>query len=661
MKREKHSASPLKQPAALHGNNKRGPHDEDPATPRPGLNPNNPILRSCAIPLIIFFISLFFILTITNPGLYTNDEWITANQLHQLNIGHQVTFSEGKYGVTKEGTVSAYFTSRENLLMYSLALPLSALPIVKLFGIFGDNFRLVIILIWSLCIVLAALLLDAFYPAYARVRNTRLLFPAFLLALLLFLVNILLYKQFPFLAPDAPYEVAALVLANSIFFALLSALIFAIFRTVLKNTRTSLFGTFATIACSSYIFWAGTAKDHILTTLVLAVVIYFFIRYLSSNLRRDAALSFISCGLLIWVRPEVGFFVTIFTGAFFSIPMIRKVVRKEVSPLLLLTSSMPLAGAFLGGIPFFINNYLISHNWLIPALDINRDIELANTAPTVPLPSTEVISNPALINQTGSLDLPGTIIRAGNAILHQVLPGLSIENAQGLLGVLVFPANGSIGFFVMCPLIVIGVVCFLLWNKQTFRENKEQKEFIIFFAVIAVAVFFSYFSRFSSMNMSNGILPDMRYLSPAYLPCGLFSILVLSRSPFFKNPGTCLKNSLLLTIVLLPVLFGLIVFVHPFGDVSTGYMTFAKVIILLEILVCVIGLVLSNIFADSEWSVSWALPWLVILTIVTTFSFQIMLASFYGMLMKMNGYPYWLPLVREGVALFIVIQYLPPV
>jgi hypothetical protein len=70
--------------------------------------------------LIIFLLSLFFILMITPPGLYTNDEWITANQLHQLDIGHQVTFSEGKYGVTANGTVSAYFTYRQNVLMYSL-------------------------------------------------------------------------------------------------------------------------------------------------------------------------------------------------------------------------------------------------------------------------------------------------------------------------------------------------------------------------------------------------------------------------------------------------------------------------------------------------------------------------------------------------------------
>ena len=83
---------------------------------------HNTFLERYALTIIIFLISLFFIITITNPALCLNDEWITANQLHQLDIGHQATYNEGKYGITEEGIVSAYFTSRQNVLMYSLSL-----------------------------------------------------------------------------------------------------------------------------------------------------------------------------------------------------------------------------------------------------------------------------------------------------------------------------------------------------------------------------------------------------------------------------------------------------------------------------------------------------------------------------------------------------------
>jgi hypothetical protein len=55
------------------------------------------------------------------------------------------------------------------------------------------------------------------------------------------------------------------------------------------------------------------------------------------------------------------------------------------------------------------------------------------------------------------------------------------------------------------------------------------------------------------------------------------------------------------------------------------------------------------------------LPCLIILILLTVFSFQFMLTMLYGMIMKMNGYPFWMPVIREGVNLFVVIQYTPPV
>ena len=131
-------------------------------------SPAAAFFRAHVLSLVIFLIAFFFIVTITSPGLYITDEWITTNQIHQLDLGHQVIFSEGKYGVMENGSVSGYFTARQNVLMYSLALPLTALPFVRVFGLFGDNFRMIIILAWSLSLVVIALLLDTFYPKLCK-------------------------------------------------------------------------------------------------------------------------------------------------------------------------------------------------------------------------------------------------------------------------------------------------------------------------------------------------------------------------------------------------------------------------------------------------------------------------------------------------------------
>ncbi|MDO8873988.1 MAG: hypothetical protein Q7V05_14860 [Methanoregula sp.] len=615
-----------------------------------------------ALTLIIFLISLFFIITITNPALYMNDEWITANQLHQLNIGHQATFNEGKYGITEEGIVSAYFTSRQNVLMYSLALPISALPAVKLFGLFGDNFRLIVILSWSLCLVLIALLIEAYYPAYSKIRDRRILFPVLLLALFLFMFNILMYRQFIFSAPDAPFEVAALVLTSHIFFALTVAVVFETCKLIFKDRWMALLGTCATIACSSYIFWAGTAKDHMLTAAVFAFVIYFFVLHLTYGRWRDATISFICSGLLIWVRPEVGFFVTIFTGLFFCVPLIWQAIKKETSVSRSLKSCIPMLGVFIGGIPFFINNLLTSHNWLIPAFDLPRPMTEAGTLSKVPLPLSEVLAQEAVSGPAGGMNLFATLSRAWDMFTHAMFKGLSFDNIiHGFSGILMFPENGNIGFLIMCPIILLALVVFILWNKKILAGIKNQKEIFLFLFFMILAVVISYLPRLYSMNISHGVVPDMRYLSPAYLPCGILSIWVLSKTPFLKKPKELVTSGMIGAIIIVPVLILTMIVVHPFGSMNEGYFKFFEFIILCELILCLGLMFIHRFYRKENRFVPQAIPYLLVLLLIMVFTFQIVLVFIFGVIVKFNGYPLWIPLVENGFSTIFHVSIRPPV
>lgn len=621
-------------------------------------------VRSLAPALIVFLFSFFFVITISNPAIYMNDEWITANQLHQLDIGHQVTFSEAKYGVTQNGTVSAYFTSRQNVLMYSLAFPVSSLPMVKLFGLFGDNFRLIVILAWSLCPVLIALIIDAWYPEYARVRGIRIVFPVIAGALFLFMGNILLYKQFPFSAPDAPFEVAALVLTNQVFFALIATVIFSILRLLVKNTWMALFGTFASVSCSSYLFWSAAVKDHILTTLVFLLVLYTFILYLSCRQSRYAALAFVFSGLLIWIRPEMGFFVTLFLGLSFIIPRISAAWRMGTPARELIISILPAAGVCIGVIPFILNNILISHNWLIPVFDLPRNIQGPGVTLAEPLPVSQVVNDPSIISQAGSLSPADTLIRAGGMIARAIFGGLSYDNlVLGLAGTLTFPQNNSIGFLIMCPLALIGLCALVLWWDNVLAAVKARQEMIGFIVLMTFAVFFSYATKFSSMNISLGILPDMRYLSPAYAPCGILAVFILTKTPCLKNdagtPRSLLRYSFWGSIILIPILFFFMFFVQPFTKDYAGFSLFFKLAVLFTLALCTGAMILSRVYPDGSFIRM--VPLFLVLMIVTTFSFQIMLTSLYGLIVKINGYPFWIPIIREGVGLFLEVRYMSPV
>lgn len=618
--------------------------------------------QSHALTVIIFLISLFFILTITNPALYMNDEWITANQLHQIDIGHQVTFNEGKFGITEEGIVSAYFTSRQNVLMYSLALPLSALPVVKLFGLFGDNFRLIVILLWSMCPVLIALLIEAYFPAYSKIHGRRILFPVLLLAIFLFICNNLMYRQFIFSSHDAPYEVAALILTNHLFFALIVAVVFETCRVIFKDQWMALFGTCATIACSSYIFWAGTAKDHMLTAAVFACVIYFFVLYLTYGRWWDATVSFIGSGLLIWVRPEVGFFVTIFTGLFFLVHLVRHAITKEIPFSRFLKSCIPMIGVFIGGIPFFINNLLISHNLLIPAFDLPRPLMDAGSVSTKALPLQQVLAQEAVFTPVDGLNLYATLSRVGDMITKAMFRGFSFDNiVKGFSGILMFPENGNIGFLILCPVILIALVAFILWNRKIMAGIRNQREIFLFLTLMIIAAVFSYLPKLSSMNISSGVVPDMRYLSPAYLPCGILSIWVLSKTPFLKRPKELIKFGLIGAVIIVPLLFLTMIVVHPFGSVNEGYFTFFKVFILCELIPYLGLMIIYRFYRGVPRFLPLAITYFMVILFITVFTFQLVLVFIFGVIIKFNGYPLWIPLIEKGFSTIFRVSILSPV
>ena len=88
----------------------------------------------------------------------------------------------------------------------------------------------------------------------------------------------------------------------------------------------------------------------------------------------------------------------------------------------------------------------------------------------------------------------------------------------------------------MCPLVVIALVAFILWYKKILDVPEKDRDLYLIFLILGFAAIFSYLPKLGAMNISLGILPDMRYLSPAYIPFGILSVLILSRTPVLKNP-----------------------------------------------------------------------------------------------------------------------------
>jgi len=605
--------------------------------------------------LVIFFAALFLIIAFSNPGLYLNDEWITVNQVHQLDINHQITINEGKYGVYKNGTPSSYFESRKNILMYSLALPLASLPILKLGALFGDHFRLAIIAFWAFLPFLSALVISTCFPARARIGNLRITVITAVIGFLLLAANLLVYSPFIYFAADAPVEVAAVVFANHLFFALTMVMIYLIARIIFDGRWKAIFAVLAGGACSAYLFWGANAKDHMATAAVFSMVLFCFIRYMRTRRLLDAAFGFFSIGILAWIRPEVGFSVFFCISIFIIADNLLRVYRREQSLKNGILHSCTLFFTAVGAIPFFLNNLIVSGNPLTPAFLLEEKVkhsgELLQVIPVnhAVNVSQSVTSNPQLISN----DLFATI--------SQYVFSVSPNPLQDCYGILFFPSSGSLGMFLVSPLALLALLLIpiiLMGNRLRNDGLNDNREFFLFLLVAAFSVLLAYLHGLSGLNSSYGIGPDIRYLSPLYLPVVLMSLIILEKTILFVHPKVLVLRSCILGIVLVPpLLVALILLNTGVWDTSTSnYMGFFNILIPVEVIVAV-AVVVSYYFANRKPdSISdLILP----ILIVTVLAWQVLMIVLICPVAKFNDYPFWIPGIDTLYHHFITVTVVP--
>jgi hypothetical protein len=589
--------------------------------------------------LIIFFIALFAIITLSNPALYLNDEWITVNQVHQLDIGHQITINEGKYGVYKNGTPSLYFADRNNILMYSLALPLFSLPALKIFSLFTDNFRLAVIAFWAFLPFFAALVLSACYPERAYIGTLRVSVIAAAAGFLLFAINFLYYSPFIWSAPDAPIEVAAVIFTNHILFALTMVVTYLIARLIFDGRWKALFTVIAGGACSAYLFWGANAKDHMATAFAFALVLYFLVRYIMTKNLRDAALGFFLIGILAWIRPEVGFSALLCFGAFVIADNFLQVYRGQKSYRKGFLHALTPLVTIIGSIPFFLNNLVISGNPLTPSFLIREKIKYnTDLVQVIPVEQTANVSHSLTSGPLAvANDFAGTI---GHYFFS-----ISSNPLSDIFGILFFPASKSMGLFLVSPLALLALLLlpFILLKMRTGAMH-SRKKLILLLLVASGVIILSYIHNLDGLNTSHGIGPDIRYLSPLYLPAVLLGLIILEMTVLFVHPKVLVIRSALITAFLVPLLLIAVVLTYSARETDiVDFMTLFKILILIEVAAALILTFWYHATQRPSDSVS---DLLLPLLVATVFAWQVMMIFVVSPATKFNGYTLWLPTVE---------------
>ncbi|KUK67824.1 MAG: hypothetical protein XD88_2139 [Methanocalculus sp. 52_23] len=204
------------------------------------------------------------------------------------------------------------------------------------------------------------------------------------------------------------------------------------------------------------------------------------------------------------------------------------------------------------------------------------------------------------------------------------------------------------------PLIIIALVVLpiLLWRRPG-RFTTADRQIILFLVVVGIAVWVAYLRSMHGLNTSNGIVPDIRYLTPFYLPAGILAILAIHKLAGDISAKTIAMYGMLSVLLTTPLLILFIMIFQPYGGAYLGYTIFFS-----RLTYIILGAVLVTLILQALGIVKIKWTFVTIAVLVTIpLGWQIMMLFLYS-IAKFNGYELWIPLVETFYANVIGISYL---
>jgi hypothetical protein len=352
----------------------------------------------------------------------------------------------------------------------------------------------------------------------------------------------------------------------------------------------------------------------------------------------NGLLAFFTTGIAMWARVEVVLPIFVITAALYMIYIVKN--RRNASQTSFLVQLLAPLATIVGAIPYLLNNLYVMGNPFKPTVFAFSRVDVTPASPFNP--ASPIVDNASATLPVESLNPASVIGQFGTFIASIVHFYLSVDWARlpiDALQVLVLPASGNMGLLPVIPIFVFGVLLIIFLRMKTTSLNAYV---VLFLAGISIAVIFSYMYALGIMNNDDGIVPDMRYLSPMYLPLDILGLLMIWKTFEKEDWGIIARNVLGLFLIVAPVVTFSFYLLHPFGDDHNGFVTFFNVLIygLLAASIPACYLVAKD-RADKKVLVT-----LMILLISLTFTWQMMELFIYAMA-KFNGYNFWIPIIGQ--------------
>ena len=598
--------------------------------------------------ILVFLIVLFIGLSLAHPSVLLNDEFITTNQLRQLHSGHQILINEGKYGLQQNGSMSGYFAYKSNLLGYTLFYPLISLPAFWMLDITGENCVYFILCLWTIIALTIILMINHFYPKFSFVRSFQWTPFAIVAVFVLFFINLYFYANFPINSSDNYPEIIAIVFTNMFLLSFSAVFMYEINRTIFENTAYSFFGTMVCLFSSSYFLWATHCKDHILVLPIFVGVFLCLIRLMRTNDYWYLSLAFIFSGLLAWIRPELALWIFLAGCATCLYCLIKSRAKYGSTRDMVLILCSPFF-TLIGALPFFLNNYMITKNFFLPV----QSIYLSDKPSIV------------IVNSTQQF-VPATGIRSVESVILMFVPNISPQNfLTDLAGIFFYPYTGSISIFALVPLFLVTTILaiiFVLSKKIQFLS--DEKKYLGICLLISLSVFLAYVSVINILNVDIGITPDIRYLSPMYLPLTVTGLIFVKKMNLLSEKSAdsikwlfvVTSLGLVISLIFLPIAYA------PGAFASTLSIPIGKFFSIYTLALCflTIGTILVCKYLKKGNSLY---EYLIFLLCSVPLFWQVNATFVFRSFSGYAGYTFWIPIIRliwELIVNLILIKNVTP-
>jgi hypothetical protein len=593
----------------------------------------------CSLISLSLILSLIFI----QPIAFLNDEWITANQLHQLSEGSQILYNEGKYGSYENGTPYRYFEEKNNSLPYTSYLPLISVPFLWLIVVLGNTLPYFVTVAFTVISLLLFILINnggnnSNLKTKKFKTNFILLFGIFLF----FLINLFFYDSTLFSEKDSK-EILGVIFYHICLYGILSVIIFLINLELFNTNLKAFFGTVISMCCSSALFWTTTMKDHLDAIFFVALLIFILILHVKTKDTLFAISTFILSGLILWIRPEFGAILFIFLVLIYW-PLTFPVLNRTNRTQCIIHVLSPFAVLF-GALPLLLNNYLVMGNFLKFPWQLSSKYAIINE-------SFNISPIHTLTNNVQSDLFGGVISKIIILFIERLTPKDDI--LSGLFSAFFYPELLKVPVFGLSPIFLLAML--LLPFLQSFlkiRFNAEDKQILVILATFCFAGVIAYISSITDFGVSAGVYPDVRYLSPLYFPLTLIGLIILMKMDFSRHAIISIIKYIG-QIIIFGSLFELLIVAYLYPEMGYSDFFLWSNILTTVLVFCALGLTfvlfvltlqgkLSDKYSYISISILIALPFLWQLS-------QLIILNFSGN--DVDQYPPLLPAIRE---LFIIL------